>query len=178
MMRERLIQQQQLLEDTLFRRMQPLEHDRILRYVRSHGLFRRDVLDRMVARFEEDRPFKGIIHVESRIKHLYSIYCKEKRTGKHVSEFFDLLGLRLICEDEHQCYAVTDYLHALYPRVRHRFKDFIANPKQNGYRSIHTSVTGPEGTLVECQIRTVAMHVESEAAHGNYKHKDATNGII
>jgi (p)ppGpp synthase/HD superfamily hydrolase len=174
--RERLIRQQQLLEDSLFRRMQPLEYDRVLRYVERHGLLRRDVLDDMVARIEIGLSINGIIHVESRIKHLYSIHCKEKRTGKHVSEFFDLLGIRLICEDRHRCYAVASYLHSLYPYVPHRYKDYIASPKRNGYRSIHTSVIGPDDTLVECQIRTVEMHVLSEATHGHYKQKDMENG--
>lgn len=176
--RERLIRRQQLLEDQLFRRIRPDAYAGILRFVERHGAFRRSVLVEMADMVESKLEPQGVLvlHVEARVKHLYSIYRKVQRTGKPLSEIYDLLGIRLVCETEADCYAALEVVHRLYRPEMSRFKDYIAHPKENGYRSIHTTVVHSAGVSVEFQIRTLAMHLRAEPEHGDYKHGDYKRG--
>lgn len=112
--------------------------------------------------------------IEARFKHLYSIYNKMQEKDKQFDEIYDIFGLRLIVETVNDCYKTLGIIHALWRPKPNRFKDYIAVPKPNGYRSLHTTVFGPEGTLAEFQIRTKEMHEESIyglAAHWYYKSK-------
>jgi len=107
-----------------------------------------------------------------RPKHFYSIYGKMKRRNKPLEEIYDLLAMRIIVDRVEECYTTLGIIHQLFTPVQDRFKDFIATPKINGYQSIHTTVIGPDGRMVEIQIRTQEMDKTAEvgvAAHWRYK---------
>jgi len=115
------------------------------------------------------------IDVSTRAKHFYSIYRKMKDRGKDIDEIYDLLGVRVICESTVACYTVLGVAHSLWVPLESRFKDYIAHPKSNGYRSLHTSVLTRGGRPLEIQIRSQSMHKTAEygvAAHWAYKEKE------
>jgi guanosine-3',5'-bis(diphosphate) 3'-pyrophosphohydrolase len=112
------------------------------------------------------------VEVSARAKHFYSIYQKMRKKARGAEELYDLFGLRLICGTENDCYAVLGLVHRLWKPIEGRFKDYIAMPKANGYRSLHTTVMCYEGRLLEVQIRTSEMHGVAEygiASHWLYK---------
>ena len=133
--------------------------------------------EKFLARVSEDirrASLKAGINVEvgSRAKHFYSIYQKMRRKGKPAEELYDLLGLRIICDSDEDCYALLGLVHRLWKPIDGRFKDYIAMPKANGYRSLHTTVMCYDGQLLEVQIRTRYMHAIAEfgvASHWLYK---------
>lgn len=112
--------------------------------------------------------------LSGRPKHLYSVYRKMIRRNKPFEEIYDLFAIRIILDtdDNNDCYTTLGIVNQLYLPVPDRFKDYVSIPKTNNYQSIHTTVIGPEGRLVEVQIRTKAMHEVAErgvAAHWKYK---------
>jgi len=112
------------------------------------------------------------VEVQARAKHFYSIYQKMRKKAKAADELFDLFGVRLVCDTENDCYALVGLVHRLWKPIEGRFKDYIAMPKANGYRSLHTTVMCYEGRLLEVQIRTREMHHLAEygvASHWLYK---------
>lgn len=112
--------------------------------------------------------------IEVRFKHLYSIFLKMQEKDRKFDEIYDVFALRIIVPTIDDCYKTLGIVHTLWKPKPNRFKDYIAVPKPNGYRSLHTTVFGPEGKTTEFQIRTQEMHEESIyglSAHWYYKHK-------
>ncbi len=110
--------------------------------------------------------------IAGRAKHFYSIYMKMKNQGRPIEDIYDLLAIRVITGSVADCYKILGVIHGMYVPVIDRIKDFIATPKKNMYRSLHTTVIGPHGEMVEIQIRTMEMHKTAEegiAAHWRYK---------
>jgi len=167
------------LEEAAFRNVDPLGHARTAEAVhRVPGSGHVDV-GRLSARLAGVLSRADVVDVEvtGRRKSLYSLHRK-LTSGRALDEVMDLVGLRVVCATVDQCYLALAEIHRVWPNVRGRFKDFIAVPSANGYRSVHTTVlidTRP----VEVQIRTEEMHVQAEwgvAAHWLYKHgAEATN---
>lgn len=135
--------------------------------------FKQPIIDRIK---EYDLPYE----ISGRPKHLYSIYRKMIKQNKPFEEIYDLFAVRIIIEtnDVNDCYKVFGIINGTYIPVPDRFKDYIAIPKANNYQSIHTTVIGPEGVMVEVQIRNRRMHEIAErgvAAHWKYKEGQETN---
>jgi RelA/SpoT family (p)ppGpp synthetase len=112
-----------------------------------------------------------------RVKHYYSIYLKMHRKGVSIEEVLDLLAIRIIVKEPTECYRVLGVMHLNFTPLISRFKDYIAVPKENGYKTIHTTLFDKDG-IIEAQIRTIQMHRLAEygvAAH--WKYKDGSNGV-
>ena len=128
----------------------------------------------------KDFIYKLKYEISGRAKHLYSIYRKMVRRNKPFEEIYDLFAIRIILDtpNTNDCYTTLGIVNQIYLPVPDRFKDYISIPKTNNYQSIHTTVVGPEGRLVEVQIRTTKMHEVAEkgvAAHWRYKEDKAAS---
>ena len=113
--------------------------------------------------------------IEGRAKHIYSIWRKMQRKGIGFSQVYDIRAVRILVPEIKDCYATLGLVHGLWRNIPNEFDDYVANPKENGYRSLHTAVIGPEGKVLEVQIRTHQMHEEAElgvCAHWRYKGSD------
>lgn len=117
------------------------------------------------------------VSISGRAKHIYSIYRKIQRKQVDLSEIYDMSAVRILVPSVQDCYTVLSHVHNEWPHIEKEFDDYIAKPKANGYRSIHTVITGPDQINVEIQIRTYQMHDQAElgvAAHWKYKEGSAT----
>ena len=160
------------LEDLSLKYTNPDVYEQIKHLVMLKKEGRADYLENAKAKIKEAAEKAGInITISSRAKHFYSIYQKMRKRGKAADEIYDLLALRLICDDTAQCYTLIGLVHTLWKPLDGRFKDYIAMPKSNGYQSLHTTVMC-EGLPLEIQIRTKEMHTVAEhgvASHWLYK---------
>lgn len=112
------------------------------------------------------------VNIHGRVKHCYSLHKKLDRYKGDISKVYDIVALRVIVKDIPECYAALGILHGMYTPLPGRIKDYIAQPKPNGYQSLHTTVFDHDGSILEFQIRTKQMHEEDEygvAAHWKYK---------
>ena len=161
------------LEDLAFATLHPKMYDEIVRLVAERAPSRDSFLAQVIDQVESDlRDAKIKAVVNGRPKHYYSIYQKMIVRGREFSDIYDLVGIRILVENDRDCYAALGVLHSRWNPVAGRFKDFIAMPKFNMYQSLHTTVIGLQGKPVELQIRTFAMHRRAEygvAAHWKYK---------
>ena len=166
------------LEDLSFQTLHPRKYAEIKAMVADQRADREAQADK-AADILGDELVKADVPAEitGRAKHLYSIYDKMAKRGREFNEIYDLTALRVICERSGEegtrdCYAALGLVHSLWKPMPGRFKDFVAMPKLNRYRSLHTSVIGPDGRPLEIQVRTREMHEEAEygvAAHWLYK---------
>ncbi len=118
--------------------------------------------------------------IAGRAKHIYSIWRKMQRKGIGFSQVHDIRALRILVDSVQDCYHTLGVVHGIWRNIPNEFDDYIANPKENGYRSLHTAVIGPDGKILEVQIRTHAMHEEAElgvCAHWRYKGSDTSQTV-
>jgi GTP diphosphokinase / guanosine-3',5'-bis(diphosphate) 3'-diphosphatase len=168
------------LEDLAFATLHPKIYDEIVRMVAERAPSRDQFLAQVIEQVEQDlKDAKVKATVTGRPKHYYSIYQKMIVGGREFSDIYDLVALRILVEEDRDCYSALGVLHARWTPVLGRFKDYVATPKFNMYQSLHTTVIGPQGKPVEMQIRTYAMHRRAEygvASHWKYK-EDRRNGV-
>ncbi len=169
------------LEDLSFRALEPRKYAELSTMVSKRAPQRETYLVSLIGEVRDRlSELKIEAIVTGREKHLWSIYEKMVVKGKEFDDIHDLIGVRIIVESVKDCYAALGSIHALWKPVQGRFKDYIAMPKFNLYQSLHTTVVGPEGKVLECQIRSHEMHQLAEhgiAAHWSYKDKQAKGGV-
>ena len=160
------------LEDLSFRYLNEVEFYKISHMMKEKRREREALVDEIVDKIKTYTAEQGLVgDVYGRPKHIYSIYRKMRDKKKRFDQIYDLIAIRCVMETHSDVYAMLGYIHELWRPMPGRFKDYIANPKSNGYQSIHTTVYGPKGPI-EFQIRTKEMHEVAEygvAAHWAYK---------
>ena len=168
------------LEDLAFRVLEPDTYGAIARLLDDNRAGRERYIDAAMRQLRDALAAQGIAgDVAGRPKHIFSIWKKMRRKDAPIGELYDLRALRVLVDDVAACYATLGVVHALWLPVPSEFDDYIARPKPNGYRSLHTAVIGPEGKTLEVQIRTREMHAQAElgvAAHWRYKEGSAAGG--
>ncbi len=161
------------LEDLSFRYLEPAAYKQIAALLAEKRIDREQYVERVRERLARELTQAGIeAEVTGRPKHIYGIWRKMRRKSKGFAQITDVLGVRVLVRTVRDCYAALGIVHSLWQYIPGEFDDYIATPKENHYRSIHTAVIGPEGRTVEVQIRTHEMHQQSElgvAAHWRYK---------
>ncbi len=166
------------LEDLAFERLHPRKFAEIKAMVNERRAERDARVEEAASVLEGELAKVGIpAEISGRAKHFYSIYDKMAKKGREFNEIYDLTAMRVIVdragdEGTRDCYGALGLIHSLWKPMPGRFKDYVAMPKLNAYRALHTTVIGPEGVPLEIQVRTREMHVQAEygiAAHWIYK---------
>ncbi len=161
------------LEDLAFRKLEPEAYQNLSRQIDQKRVERDAYINQSITAIENVLKSESINgSVTGRTKHLYSIWKKMQRKGVEVDALYDLHAVRILVDTVSDCYAALGVVHGLWSHISMEFDDYIANPKGNNYRSIHTAVHGPQGRVLEIQIRTQEMHDAAElgvAAHWRYK---------
>ena len=161
------------LEDFAFRYLDPDTYLSIARALNEKRTEREDFIEAVKAQLHEQLEQQGIkAEISGRPKHIYSIWRKMQRKDRGLESLYDIRAVRILVDDVKDCYAALGCVHNLWSYLPGEFDDYIANPKDNNYQSLHTAVIGPEGKTVEVQIRSHDMHRQAElgvAAHWRYK---------
>ncbi len=161
------------LEDLAFRYLDPDTYKRIARLLDDKRVDRERYIEQVKTTMGEALAGQGLrFDIAGRPKHIYSIFKKMQRKDVPFGELYDLRAVRVLVDDVPACYAALGVVHALWVPIASEFDDYIARPKHNDYRSLHTAVVGPGGQTLEVQIRTFDMHAQAElgvAAHWRYK---------
>ncbi len=161
------------LEDLSFRYLQPHAYKKIARLLDEKRLDREDYITTVIDKLQTSLISVGIDgDISGRAKHIFSIWRKMKRKRIDFYQVYDVRAVRVLVPEVRDCYAVLGIVHNLWQHIPKEFDDYIAAPKENGYRSLHTAVLGPDGKVLEVQIRTQNMHDEAElgvCAHWRYK---------
>ncbi len=161
------------LEDLSFRYLEPDAYRRIAAALSERRADREQWISDVRQQLTRELANAGVSgHVEGRAKHLYSIWRKMQKKGLAFEQLFDVRAVRILVDDVPACYGALGVVHSLFAYLPGEFDDYIATPKPNGYRSIHTAVLGPGDKTLEVQIRTHEMHQTSEhgvASHWRYK---------
>jgi GTP pyrophosphokinase len=161
------------LEDLALRILEPDSYQRIARLLDEKRSTREQYINAVIERLRGELARSGIAaDISGRPKHIYSIYTKMRRKGVDFGALYDVRAVRVLVDDVADCYAALATVHSLWTPLPREFDDYIAKPKSNNYRSLHTAVIGPEGKPLEIQIRTFQMHHHAElgvAAHWRYK---------
>jgi len=167
------------LEDLSFRYLEPEQYKQIAQLLHERRLDREQYIDNVVQQLRDELTAAGIQpEIDGRAKHIYSIWRKMQKKGLQFSQIYDVRAVRVLVPEVRDCYTALGIVHTLWRHIPKEFDDYIANPKENGYRSLHTAVLGPEGKVLEVQIRTLAMHEEAElgvCAHWRYKGTDVNS---
>ncbi|CAH8182496.1 GTP diphosphokinase [Vibrio aestuarianus] len=161
------------IEDYAFRYQQSETYKQIAKQLSERRIVREHYIRDFVDDLRSEMKVCNInAEVSGRPKHIYSIWRKMQKKNLAFDELFDVRAVRIIADKLQDCYAALGVVHTKYKHLPSEFDDYVANPKPNGYQSIHTVILGPEGKTIEIQIRTKQMHEESElgvAAHWKYK---------
>lgn len=161
------------LEDISFRYLQPAPYKRIAKMLDERRVDRQVYIDNVIDELGTALSEAGVKgELTGRVKHIYSIWRKMCRKNIDFNEVYDIRAVRILVPDVRDCYAALGLVHATWQHIPREFDDYIATPKENGYRSLHTAVFGPDGKVLEVQIRTHDMHEEAElgvCAHWHYK---------
>jgi GTP pyrophosphokinase len=161
------------MEDLAFRYREPNTYKQIAKLLDEKRIDREDYIQRVITQLKDELAHDGInADVQGRVKHIYSIWRKMQRKHLDYDEIYDIRAVRVLVDKLQDCYAALGTVHRLWQHIPKEFDDYIATPKDNGYKSLHTAVVGPAGQVVEVQIRTHQMHQESElgvASHWRYK---------
>lgn len=161
------------LEDLAFRYVDPDTYLSIAKALNEKRTEREDFIEAVKIQLQAELQSNGIdADISGRPKHIYSIYRKMQRKDRGLDSLYDIRAVRILVEDVNECYAALGIVHNLWSYIPGEFDDYIANPKENDYQSLHTAVVGPDGKTVEVQIRSHDMHNHAElgvAAHWRYK---------
>lgn len=163
------------MENTCFQILYPGRFSEVMENIEQRSPQREALVEKAIAELDAMLSDGGIqAEISGRPKQVYSIYKKMVDSGQDFENIHDLIGLRVITSDLRDCYAALGLVHAMWPPVQGRFKDYVAMPKFNFYQSLHTTVIGPDGKPLEVQIRSWEMHQRAEygvAAHWRYKER-------
>ena len=165
------------LEDAAFKYVYPKEYEWTKTLAQATARNQDAYLERIMQHAREDLRKADVpfIEVHGRAKHLYSLYRKLLKNERNIARIYDIIAIRIILANVSDCYAALGVIHGRWTPLKGRIKDYIAQPKPNGYRSLHTTVFCDDGEIVEFQIRTQEMHEMAEfgiAAHWSYdEHK-------
>ena len=161
------------LEDLAFRYIEPDIYKEIAKKLKHRRVERDEYIADFVEQLQTDLQEGGIqSEVKGRSKHIYSIWSKMRRKNLDFDNVYDIRAVRLLVNSVQECYAALGMIHTKWKYIPGEFDDYIATPKENNYQSIHTAVIGPQGRVIEIQIRTIDMHKANElgvAAHWRYK---------
>ncbi|MGI1677365.1 MAG: GTP diphosphokinase [Cellvibrionaceae bacterium] len=167
------------LEDLSFRYLEPSDYKQIAKLLDEKRLDRQGYIKTVIDTLLHEIHASNIeADVTGRAKHIYSIWRKMRRKGIGFSQVYDIRAVRILVPTVRDCYGVLGIVHSLWRNIPNEFDDYIASPKENGYRSLHTAVIGPEGKVLEIQIRTHAMHEDAEfgvCSHWRYKGADKSS---
>jgi len=166
------------LEDLALRTVDPLSYKTIAKALDERRRDREYYINKVLEQLRQTLAQEGIsAEVTGRVKHIYSIWCKMQRKKLPFEQIFDVRAVRLLVNTVAECYSALGVVHTLWKNIPQEFDDYIANPKGNGYQSLHTAVVDPSGKTLEVQIRTHEMHQSCElgvAAHWRYKEESKT----
>ncbi|MDD1642590.1 MAG: bifunctional (p)ppGpp synthetase/guanosine-3',5'-bis(diphosphate) 3'-pyrophosphohydrolase [Methylococcaceae bacterium] len=161
------------LEDMAFRYLEPQAYRQIAKSLANNRVQRENCINAFIELLQKHLAEENIASTcYGRPKHIYSIWKKMQRKHLGIDELYDLLAVRVIVDNLTHCYTVLGIVHGLWQYIPKEFDDYIANPKENGYQSLHTVILDPQGNRIEVQIRTQDMHDYAElgvAAHWSYK---------
>ena len=166
------------LEDLSFRYLDPDTYASIAAALQEKRVDREHFIANVTGILQQEMGKEGIKGlITGRPKHIYSIWRKMQRKDRGLDSLYDIRAVRVLVDDVANCYAALGVVHKLWSYLPGEFDDYIANPKNNDYRSLHTAVIGPDGKTLEVQIRTHEMHQQAElgvAAHWRYKEGGGT----
>ena len=172
------------LEDLVFKYLYPQEYEKLKKEVSEYFHEHEEKIHEFVKSTRQQVEGSGIkiASIYGRSKHLWSIHLKMEKQGIGIDSIYDLLAIRIVIQGtELDCYKVMGLIHGSWNPIFERFRDFIASPKENGYQTLHTTVIGPGGSWVECQIRNEAMDQEARqgiASHWTYKEGPGQTRIV
>ena len=161
------------LEDLCFSTLKPDLYESIKRKLENISIYKQKFIEATSEKLRNILAKEGFkVHIQGRLKNVYSIHKKILRDGIDLEDIYDIVGFRIITQSIKECYEVLGILHLYFKPIPGRFKDYIALPKPNGYRSLHTTVIQEDGQKIEIQIRTEKMNTENEngiSSHWIYK---------